>query len=96
MNYSIAIPSLGRCDILKKMTLASLQYHGMLPSRITVFVVEEEYEEYRAALPDTIKVVVGVRGIIQQLLLNSVHELVSNVTLDRSHHYILSTKIISK
>ena len=66
MNYQIAIPSLSRCDVLKKMTLASLQYHAMLTSRITVFVVEEEYEEYRAALPDTIKVVVGVRGIIQQ------------------------------
>ena len=38
----------------------------MLPSQITVFVIQEEYEEYRAALPEAIKVVVGVRGIIQQ------------------------------
>ena len=66
MNYEIAIPSLGRCDVLQKMTLNTLRFHGMVPSKVTVFVVEEEYETYRAALQENIKIVVGVRGIIQQ------------------------------
>ena len=66
MNYEIAIPSLGRCDVLQKMTLNTLRFHGMVPSKVTVFVVEEEYAEYRAALQENIKIVIGVRGIIQQ------------------------------
>lgn len=66
MDYKIAIPSLGRSKILQEQTFATLMRNNINPQRITVFVVEEEYDEYRKAVPDIISVVVGVRGIVQQ------------------------------
>jgi len=66
MDYKIAIPSLGRSKLITEQTFLTLARHGINPSKITVFVVEEEFEEYRKNILENINVVVGVRGIIQQ------------------------------
>lgn len=65
MNYKIAIPSLSRSKELKQKTLSILENHNIDKSLITVFVVEEEYEEYKNTLPDY-NIVIGKRGIVQQ------------------------------
>ena len=66
MDYKIAIPSLGRSDTIMEQTLTTLMRNNIKPTRITVFVVKEEYEEYRKVLPENIAVVIGERGIIEQ------------------------------
>ena len=66
MDYKIAIPSLGRSKLIIEQTFLTLARYGIIPSKITVFVVEDEFDEYRKIVPENINVVVGVRGIIQQ------------------------------
>ena len=66
MEYRIAIPSLGRPDKIMKNTISMLQRHNVGLSRVTVFCVADEYDQYRLALPDDVSVVVGVRGIVAQ------------------------------
>lgn len=66
MTYQIAIPSLGRSSLILSHTLKMLANNGIDASKVTVFVVEEEYEDYRSKLPVEIRIVVGHRGIIPQ------------------------------
>jgi hypothetical protein len=66
MAFSIAIPSLGRPDKIMKNTIAMLQTHHIDLSRVTVFCVADEYDQYRAVLPSDVTLVVGVRGIVAQ------------------------------
>ena len=63
--YQIAIPSLSRSKLLKEQTKTTLQIHNIPISQITIFVVENEYEEYKNLFPNY-KIVVGVLGLIKQ------------------------------
>jgi hypothetical protein len=69
MDYKIVIPSLGRADILCERTLPLLlEFYEIEPSNIFVFVVENEYLEYRNKIDENnkVNVIVGVKGIAQQ------------------------------
>jgi hypothetical protein len=66
MNYKIAIPTLGRCDILLKKTLATLQNFNIDKSLIYIFVIEEEYDNYKSVLDDKYNIIIGVRGLVKQ------------------------------
>lgn len=65
MSFQIVIPSLSRSKILKKKTLSTLERFGIPKNIITIFVIQEELEEYQAEVGDY-KLVVGMRGIVQQ------------------------------
>jgi hypothetical protein len=64
--YYVAIPSLGRSEILVSQTLNTLDKHGINKDIITIFVIPEEYETYKTATKGKYKIVVGVKGLIQQ------------------------------
>lgn len=68
MEYSIAIPSYKRSKICNNLTLKCLNEAGIDKSKINVFVIEEEYEEYLNTLnPEWYnKLVIGKKGIIPQ------------------------------
>ena len=63
--YQIAIPTLSRAQLLKEQTLTTLELHHISKSQITIFVVENEYEEYKNLFPNY-NVVVGHLGLIKQ------------------------------
>jgi len=64
VNYEIAIPSFKRPETIKKKTLRVLEGHGIDPSKITIFVAnEEELKSYQSSLGDKYKLVVGVPTI---------------------------------
>jgi hypothetical protein len=63
--YQIAIPSLSRSKLLKEQTKTTLQIHNIPISQITIFVVENEYDEYKNLFPNY-NVVVGHLGLIKQ------------------------------
>lgn len=66
MNWQIVIPSYQRHDLIQTKTLAVLSRYGIPETKITVFVAsQEEYETYRAVLPDTIQIVIGELGLAQ-------------------------------
>ena len=48
MDYSIAIPSKGRSDIIKDRVLKLLESHSISKSKIFIFVEESELEEYKS------------------------------------------------
>ena len=64
-SFHLAIPSKGRCDILKKQTLKTLELAQIPIEIITIFVVPDEETLYRTTFPNY-NVVVGVPGIVQQ------------------------------
>ena len=65
MSYKIAIPSYNRLDILLNKTMLTL-IRGEIPKEsIYIFVVEEEYEKYKEALP-TINIIIGEKGCVNQ------------------------------
>jgi len=67
MDCKIIIPSLSRSDILTTRTLPLLlELYEIEPSNIFVFVVEDEYLEYRNKIDEKVNVIVGVKGIAQQ------------------------------
>ena len=66
MEFQIVIPSLSRTNILKTQTLHTLQRFGIHKSLITIFVVEEELEQYKKEIGEDYKIVVGVKGLVQQ------------------------------
>lgn len=67
-----AIPSLGRSSVISEQTVKTLQELEVPNELIHVFVVGEEEERYKEALPEGIKVVVGERGVgKQRTLINS-------------------------
>lgn len=66
MDYRIAIPSYKRPETIKKKTLRVLESYNIDPSRITVFVADEdELVKYKDSLKDTPyqNIVVGVHTI---------------------------------
>lgn len=69
VDYKIAIPSYKRPETIKKKTLRVLEGHKINPSKITVFVAnEEEHKTYSASLANSdyaknIKIVTGVPTI---------------------------------
>lgn len=65
-SYQIAIPTYGRHEGVKKLTLSYLQTTDIDPSVITLFVADEEEKvRYEEANPGY-RVVVGERGLVQQ------------------------------
>lgn len=69
MEYIIAIPSFSRAKQCNAKTLKMLHRYGISPERIHVFVVEEQFDEYKTALnPEWYsKLIVGKKGLIPQL-----------------------------
>lgn len=66
MDYKIAIPSYKRPETIKKKTLRVLESYNIDPSRITIFVADEdELAKYKESLKDTPygNIVVGVHTI---------------------------------
>ena len=64
-DFYIAIPTLSRCESICDKTLALLNRHGVDWSRVYVFVVKEELDEYTKAIPHPLNFVVAPRGIKQ-------------------------------
>jgi len=63
--YSIVIPSYRRSQKLKNETLNTLNRFEVEKNIIHIFVVEEEYDEYKSLLPEY-KIIIGEKGIINQ------------------------------
>ena len=63
MEYSIAIPSLGRAKELKERTLATLS--NIPKDKIYIFVVKKEFDEYKEILPDY-NIIIGKLGCNEQ------------------------------
>lgn len=59
----IVVPSYHRAELFKKKTLKYLLYCGVPLEEINVFVVEEDYEKYKALW---VNVIIGKRGIGNQ------------------------------
>ena len=67
MDYQIAIPSYARAELLKHQTIAFLERSGVDPSRVTVFVAnEDESDAYRYTLGHKYKIVIGRLGKVNQ------------------------------
>tara|TARA_R110002167_G_scaffold155955_3_gene350523 strand:+ start:2190 stop:3659 length:1470 start_codon:yes stop_codon:yes gene_type:complete len=65
MDYSIAIPSKGRSDIIKEKVLKLLESHSISKSKIFIFVEESELVEYKSKLTEY-KIIKGASGIGKQ------------------------------
>jgi hypothetical protein len=63
MSYSIAIPSLGRAEILKTQTLETIK--SIPNTNIYIFVVDYEYEIYKKLLPNY-NIIIGHKGVVEQ------------------------------
>lgn len=67
MEYQIAIPTYKRYEGVLSKSLSTLMRHNADPSRITVFVAnEDEASRYRAVIGDKYRIAVGVIGISNQ------------------------------
>ena len=68
MMYQIAIPSYRRATICNERTLRTLQICKIDPELITVFVVEDEYQDYLNILNPYWygNIVIGKKGLIEQ------------------------------
>ena len=60
----LCIPSYQRAKTCRDKTISILERNGL--KQATVFVVKEEYEEYRALMPEWVVVSIGVKGIVGQ------------------------------
>ena len=65
MNYSIAIASHKRSDIIKDKVLKLLDNHSIPKEQIFIFVEESEIETYTTILPEY-QIVKGEKGIGKQ------------------------------
>ncbi len=66
MDYQIAIPTYGRPDGVKKLTLNYLEKTNINPSRVTLFVANDtEKDIYLSSIP-TYNIVVGEKGLTKQ------------------------------
>ncbi len=59
----IVIPSYKRCKYMK--TIKTLEKYNIPKDSITIYVIQEEEDEYKKEFPDY-NIVVGVKGIVQQ------------------------------
>jgi len=68
MNWVVAIPSYKRAKELQKKTLSTLHGGKVPASRIYVFVVKEDYEEYTQHLDKAFynEIIVGELGLVNQ------------------------------
>lgn len=67
MDYQVAIPSYRRPAVVAAKTLKMLEAGGVPHDRITVFVASgHEADLYRATVPATVRIVVGVVGLAAQ------------------------------
>ena len=66
MNYSIAIPSHKRSNIIKDKVLKLLEKHSINKKQIFIFVEEKEIEEYKSVLTEY-KIIKGASGIDKRL-----------------------------
>jgi len=67
MDYVIAIPTYARVKALTTKTLPTVERLKADPSKIHIFVANEEEEvKYREAIGDKYKIVVGIKGISRQ------------------------------
>lgn len=69
MSYIVCIPSYKRAKLCNDKTLTTLNKHGILKSKIHVFVANKmEYDEYKIALDPNLygKLIIGVKGLVQQ------------------------------
>lgn len=60
----ICIPSYQRAKVCRDKTISTLERHDL--KQATIFVVAEEYDEYRAIMPEWVIVSIGVKGIVEQ------------------------------
>tara|TARA_R110002126_G_scaffold141309_1_gene286390 strand:- start:65 stop:817 length:753 start_codon:yes stop_codon:yes gene_type:complete len=60
------IPSLSRYNIINNKTLKLLSDYNISKKVIYVFVIQEEFELYRAEIDKDINIVIGVKGISEQ------------------------------
>jgi len=67
MRYELAIPSYKRSATIVKRTLAFLASVQFPADKITIFIVEEDYQDY-LKIPLTLygKLVIGVKGLMEQ------------------------------
>ena len=63
--FKVAVPSYHRANVIASKTLTVLRLGGVPISDIYVFVVAEEEQAYRQALPEY-QVIVGHLGLIKQ------------------------------
>lgn len=63
--YQIAIPTLSRSQLLKEQTIKTLEHHHISKSQITIFCIDDEYEQYKNIFPNY-NIVVGHLGLIKQ------------------------------
>lgn len=66
MDYRIAIPTLGRHSLINAQTLKMIKTNNIHPSKVILFVVEEEYKQYRSVVPQEYDIIIGVRGVVEQ------------------------------
>jgi hypothetical protein len=69
MNYVICIPSYKRQELCKNNTLATLKKHNICPTKINVYVAnQDEYKIYKQTLDSTTyaNLIVGYIGLVEQ------------------------------
>jgi hypothetical protein len=67
-EYNICIPSYGRPQILQDKTLTTLKRMCIHPDDIYIYVIQEEFEQYKQILDKTMynDITIGVLGLPQQ------------------------------
>lgn len=67
-DYVVCIPSYKRAELCAEKTLATLAKHKIPASKIFVYVVKDDEEEYKRVLDAKTynKIVVGKKGLVQQ------------------------------
>jgi len=66
-SFVIAIPSYKRFHLINNLTLESLRKHNINKKFIHIFVVENEFNDYRNAVPTEYNnIVIGLPGLVQQ------------------------------
>lgn len=68
MNWVVAVPSYNRPELLAKKTLTTLHEGGVPASKIFVFVVADQLDDYKKATDASTynKLVVGKKGLVNQ------------------------------
>ena len=62
----ICIPSYDRYDSINDKSLGLLLYYGFFPDEIDLFVADEEqYNKYKAVVPEGINIIIAVKGLKQ-------------------------------
>lgn len=82
MDYVVCIPSYNRVNILKNKTINTLEQNNINKDIIYIYVVKEQYEDYKLMFPNY-NVVVGEKGLLKQRdFILTQHKLKNIVFLD--------------